>query len=688
MVRKLGEGPLRLAGLASSKRGFSCTLPAVHHLDKSPETDPSPTSSAGAAPPSRWKRALSNLGHKLLDVRAALAVGALLSIGLGVGLAEAVPTDADVLPLSEVKPGMKGYGLTVLSGTEPERFDVEIISTLKNFRPNQDLILIKTIHPRLNITRTVAGMSGSPIYLKDKMIGAYAYGWMFGAEAIAGVTPIHSMIEDLNRPLPKSLAPRGGSLMPSAGVSSGGSKPAKGARLFQGPAGDYDLAVHAKQIAAKSSPALAAPEGLGLMRASTPVMLGGLGGVSLKLANDLLTPMGLDPLQGGGGSSSKKPDPNAPTRFVDGGAIGVELVRGDIAAMGIGTVTRVTGNKLLAFGHPMLGGGVEALPTAIARVHWILASTNRSFKIGEAARSLGTLVNDRQSAIVVDASVKAPTFPMKLEIQGVAGAPKPTWNVEVSHDQFMAPVFAAMAIGNAAETTTSERQDMTWRATSKLKLARYGSIALTEFGTGSGTPVGPDDFIRGRLVRALGALLNNPWEAVTIEGVETEMRVTYEREVSLLRGTKVLDPEIDAGEKARVRLDLQPYMGQIESKIIEIAIPEELAGREVDIEIVPGYEVERPQPTPNSVAELVALLQNQTFDPESLVATFRLRENGAAFGGQVASRLPPGAMDTLRSASATNAPETFGAHVQVPIPMKRFILGRDTVKVKVRPILR
>jgi hypothetical protein len=666
----------------------------VHHPDTSRQVASPSTSPKSARAPSRFKRALSGLGHRLLDVRAALAIGALCSIGLGVGLAEAVPTDADVLPLSEVKPGMKGYGLTVLSGTEPERFDVEIISTLKNFRPNQDLILIKTIHPRLNITRTVAGMSGSPIYLNDKMIGAYAYGWMFGAEAIAGVTPIHSMIEELNRPLPKSIAPRGGSLMPSAGVGGvggvgvGGSKPAKGARSFMGAAGDYDLALHAKQIAAKSAPALAAPEGLGLMRASTPVMLGGLGGVALKLANDLLTPMGLDPLQGGGGSSSKKPDPSAPTKFVDGGAIGVELVRGDIAAMGIGTVTRVTGNKLLAFGHPMLGGGVESLPTAIGRVHWILASTNRSFKIGEAARSLGALVNDRQAAIVVDASVKAPTFPMKLLIEGVAGAPKPLWNVEVSHDQFMAPIFAAMAIGNAAEQTTSERQDMTWRATSKLKLARYGAISMTEFGAGSGSPIGPDDFVRGRLVRSLGALLNNPWEPVTIEGVETEMRVTYEREVSLLRGTKVLDPEIDAGEKVRVRLDLQPYQGKVESKIIEVAIPEELAGREVEIEIAPGYEVERPQPTPNNVGELVAMLQNQTFDPESVVVSFRLKENGAVFGGKMASRLPPGAIDTLRIASESEAPETFVAQVQTAIPLKRFMLGRDTARVKVRPILR
>jgi hypothetical protein len=553
------------------------------------------------------------------------------------------------------------------------------------------LILIKTLHPRLTITRTVAGMSGSPIYLNGKMIGAYAYGWLFGAEAIAGVTPIHAMLDELNRPLPKTIAPRGGSPLPASSFRINEPikpvKPAKGARSFIGAPGGYDLASHAKQIATQSAPALAPPEGVSLARASTPLMLGGLGGVSLKIASDLLAPMGLDPLQAGGGSSGK-PAPNAPTKFVDGGAIGVELVRGDISAMGIGTVTRVVGNKLLAFGHPMLNGGIEALPTAIGHVHWILASQNRSFKIGEAARSLGALVNDRQAAIVVDSSVTAPTFPMRLHIEGVDGAPQPTWNVEVAHDQFMAPTFAAMALGSAAETTTSERRDMTWRATSKLTIGRYGTVTFTDFGAGNGNPMGPEDFMRGRLVRAMGSLLNNPWEPVTVERVDTTMRVTFEREVALLRGTKVLEPEIDAGGKARVRLDLQPYQGKIESKVIEVDVPAELAGREVEIELVPGYEVDKPQATPNNVAELVAMLQNQTFDPESIVAIIKLRENGAAFGGQVASRLPPGAIDTLRPMNASEAPETFGAQVQTPIPMKRFIAGRDTVRVKVRPILR
>jgi hypothetical protein len=395
----------------------------------------------------------------------------------------------------------------------------------------------------------------------------------------------------------------------------------------------------------------------------------------------------LEPLQAGGGSSAN-PAPGTPARFVDGGAIGVELVRGDMAAMGIGTVTRVSGDKLIAFGHPMLNGGITSLPTAVARVHWILASHNRSFKIGEAARSLGTLVNDRQAAIVVDSSVKAPVFPMHVEIEGATGAPHPTWNVEVAYDQFLSPAFTAMAIGNAVESTTAERRDMTWRATSRVTIGRYGTISLVDFGAGSGSPPSSDDFIRSRLVKAMGALLNNPWEEVSIDRVDTKVKVTFERDVAQLRGAKALETEIDAGAPVRIRLDLQPYLGKVESRVIEVPVPVELAGRDVEIELAPGYEVERPLATPNNVAELVAMLPKQFFDAESVVATFKLRENGAAFRGQVASRLPPGAVDTLRSTSESDTPETFGAHVNTPIPLKLFLVGKDSVTVKVRPVLR
>ncbi len=536
-------------------------------------------------------------------------------------------------------------------------------------------------------------MSGSPIYIDGKMIGAYAYGWLFGIEPIAGVTPIKSMLDEQARPVPRALFPRSGGLLPSADASD--PTPRRSPHAFLGAPGGYDLAEHARQVASRASPSLAAPDGSALARASTPILIGGMGNAALKVATDLLTPLGLDPMQAGGGGKGTQ-DPDAPTKFVDGGAIGVQLVRGDVSAMALGTVTRVAGDKLVAFGHPMLGGGIEALPTAIGKVLWILASQNRSFKIGEPARPLGALVNDRQAAIVIDSSVKAPTFPIHLEILGVDGAPKPSWNMEVAHDQFMAPMFTAMALGSGIEETTSERRDMTWRAESKVRVAKYGTVTIHDFGARNGEPVSAEDLQRGRLVKGLGALLNNPWEPVTIEGIETTVRVDFERDVLILRGAKVLDPEVDAGSPVRIRLTLEPFQGKVETRDIEVAVPAELAGQQVEIELSPGYEVDRPLPTPDGVAQLMANLGNSTYDEESIVATLRLRDSTAAFPygyaaayhGKVASRLPPGALDTLRPATASDAPEIFAATVSTAIPLKRFVVGHDTVHVEIRNVLR
>ncbi|MFO0555023.1 MAG: SpoIVB peptidase S55 domain-containing protein [Polyangiaceae bacterium] len=625
--------------------------------------------------------------------------GALLSAIIGVGAARAVPNTSNILPLDEVKAGMKGYGLTVFQGTSPEKFDVEIIGVLKGFRPNQDLILIKTPnHPRLDAAKTVAGMSGSPIYLDGKMIGAYAYGWTFGSEPIAGVTPIQNMLDDLAKPIPPLFKPRANLFGPKKDASSSKDASPKEAAtivpqspraytaMFSGGASEnaafsYSFEDHAKQLATRAKREMGA--GSTLEPASTPIMFGGLTPSSMALLESTLTPMGLIPVQAGGAGT--KVDPDAPTSFVDGGAIAVQLVRGDISAMGLGTVTRVEGDKLVAFGHPMMGGGASDLPTAVGKVHWILASSNRSFKIGEAVRPIGTLVNDRQSSIVIDTKRVASVFPVKVKIEGVDGITKTEWNSECSHDPFLAPMLAAMAIGNPLESTTGERGDMTWHSDTVVKVAGYGSLNLRDFGVTAGEPISSDAFIRSRVVRALGALLNNPWEDVRIESVETTVRISFGRQVAMIRGTEVINPEIDPGESVQIKILLVPYQGKQETRVIEVPIPKDYAGEDVDIDLSPGYELEKPRAAPENLVDLMAALNNPSFPEESIVATIRLQtEGGAAFRGNVAERLPPGALDTIKVSASSVGPETFGSVQQTSHPMKMFIVGRDRVRVHVR----
>ncbi len=627
-------------------------------------------------------------------------------IAAALALASATPAQSKYMSVDEVKPGMKGYGLTVLKGTKPERFDVEVISTLHNFRPGQHLFLVKTLHPRLEIARTVAGMSGSPIFIDGKMIGAYAYGWFFNVEPIAGVTPIENMLDDLKRPVPAALAPpEGGSPLPSSLVPSGTGKGretrALGLHRFGGDALGYDLRAHAEQVAEHVAPKLAAPgpsqigrdvSGSALSPASTSVMAGGLSPRALALATELLEPAGLDVLQtGGGGGSQKRLAEGALDKYVDGGVINVELVRGDISLAGLGTVTHVVGDKLVAFGHPMIGGGIEALPTALGYVHWILSTQNRSFKIGEPYKPLGTLVNDRQASIVVDTARNAPMFPMALNIEGALVSPdtKTKWNMEVSTDPFFAPSFVAIGFGSALESVTGERNDMTWRAVSKVAVKGHGVLELEDFGAGDRVPIGPSDIARSRLVRAVGAVMNNPWEAGQIERIDMSVKVVHKREVLYLRGAQVLESEIDAGQPARVKLNLQQHLGDMTTRTIEIPIDPSLAGEEVRIRLQPGYQAARIVAAPENYAELVRILPTLNFPGETIVASYSLpNQAAAAFEGKVAENLPPGALDILQSTTTSVAPEFFSATKQHVIETSGYIIGQDTVRVKVREVLR
>jgi len=620
---------------------------------------------------------------------AAALVGLLLPLPLGLHPAHAdgASSRPDIMPVSEIHPGMKGYGLTVFQGTKPERFDVEVIDVLKNFRPKQDLILIKTKHPRLEITKVVAGMSGSPIYLNDKMIGAYAYGWSFGSEPVAGVTPIRNMLDDMARPLPDSIDGWPLKLMPVAGKPTAARERRasnEGGRRYQGNLGHYDLREHATQLAravgVDNSHVVSA-----LTPVSTPILMGGMSSRSIAFAQQLMAPLGLEPLQAGGGASTEA---SAPTRYVDGGAVGVELVRGDMSAMGLGTVTRVEGDKLVAFGHPMNELGVTALPTAIGRVLWFLASDQRSFKIGMAVRGVGALVNDRQSSIVVSHSAKAPVIPIKMSIHGAPGFPNANWSFEVAHDKFMTPSFASVALGSALQAVANEHQDVSWTATSKLKIKGYPELTLQDYGVSMGGTPEAGEFVRSNLVRAIGTVLNNPWQPAIVESASMDVELRYARDILRLRGASVLESEIDAGSPARIRLTFVPFSGPDVTRVVSVPIPAHLAGQTVNLEIEPGYAEERDQAAPDTLAELIKNFENPVYPAKSVVVSFATGDAGVTFKGRVAHDLPPGALDAIRPATSSIAPETFVTTSRVVVDLPQFMVGRDRVSVTVRPVLR
>ncbi len=608
------------------------------------------------------------------------ALGLLASLPQGLKSAQAggATSRPDTMPVSQIHRGMKGYGLTVFEGTRPERFDVEVIDVLKNFRPRQDLILVKTKHPRLEIAKVVAGMSGSPIYLNNKMIGAYAYGWSFGSEPVAGVTPIDNMIEEMQRPLPDKIF--GWPLKPAAasGATASGAHAMNDVGRFRGS--NYDLKEHAAALAQRRAPA-------GTVTATpvaTPLLVGGMSNGALGLARDLLSPLGLEPLQAGGGGAQ---DPTAPKRYEDGGAIGVQLIRGDMSAMGLGTVTRVEGDKLVAFGHPMMEAGVTSLPTCIGKVLWFLASDQRSFKIGMGVRDVGALIQDRQASITISHSAVAPTVPLKVSIKGMPGLPSSNWNFEIAHERFMTPSFMAVAIGSALQAVANERQDVSWTAVSKLKIKGYGEIRLEDYGVAIGGTPEAGEFARSNLVRAAGAVMNNAWQPAFIEGAEIEVELHYARDILRLRGAELLEPEIDAGKPARIRVTLVPYSGPEQTRVISVDLPAHLAGQTVSLDIVPGYSEEREVAAPDSLKDMIANFVSPIYPPKSLIVSYD-SGSGLAFRGRVAKNLPPGAVDAIRPITSSIGPDSVESSVRYVTPIGSFVVGRDRVSVVIRPALR
>jgi SpoIVB peptidase S55 len=615
----------------------------------------------------------------LSSVLGLAALGLLATLPLGIGLksasAGAASSRPDTLPVSQVKRGMKGYGLTVFEGTRPERFDVEVIDVLRNFRPRQDLILIKTKHPRLEVAKVVAGMSGSPIYLDNKMIGAYAYGWSFGSEPVAGVTPIENMIEDLQRPLPDRIF--GWPLKPSSS-SATGAQAFNDASRFRGA--KYDLREHAAALAQRRAPAgaiTAAP-------VATPLLVGGMSNGAIGMARDLLAPLGMEPLQAGGGGGQ---DPSAPQRYEDGGAVGVQLIRGDMSAMGLGTVTRVEGDKLVAFGHPMMEAGVTALPTCIGKVLWFLASDQRSFKIGMGVRDVGALVQDRQSSIVVSHSARAPVVPLKVSIKGMPGLPSSNWSFEIAHEKFMTPSFVAVAIGSALQAVANERQDVSWTAVSKLRIQGQGELRLEDYGVAMGGTPEAGEFARSNLVRAIGSVMNNPWQPAFVEGAEVEIELHYARDILRLRGAELLEPEIDAGKPARIRVTLVPYSGPEQTRVLSVELPPHLAGQTVSLDVAPGYMEEREVAAPDSLKEMIGNFVSPIYPPKSLVVSYD-SGSGLAFRGRVAKNLPPGAVDAIRPTTSSIGPDSVESSVRAVTPIGQFVVGRDRVSVVIRPALR
>jgi hypothetical protein len=589
--------------------------------------------------------------------------------------------------VDEIRPGMTGHGLTVFRGTRPERFDVEIIDVLHNFRPDMDLILIRTDHPILDHATTVAGMSGSPIYIDGRLAGAYAYGWPFGKDPIAGVTPIGDMLGEMRRPVRPDSFPGadriGRPLRPRR------SAPGRRAATVPHPsrlAGLPPWRGDGRRDAFAALRAHAERRGLGrrgprgLTRAATPIMLGGFTDTMANLLGDELEPFGLMTLQAGGG---QRPAGAARSRFVDGGAIGVQLIRGDISATAVGTVTHVGARRLVAFGHPMMNAGEVGLPTSTARVLHVLASESRSFKIAEALDPLGTLIHDRQSAIVIDSELQAETVPVTIRIRGVEGAQRTEWHAEVVSHRVLTPILVFAAIGNAMEATASDQTDVVFTAKSRVAVEGHGVHEVEDVGYMAAGPNDTRTLSRLRLFDFVEAAFGNPFEESRVRSVELELRIRFTRDVYRIVDAAVHAREVDPGSTVDVHVVLRRFGEPDRVRVVPVRIPRHAAGKTIQLEVEAGDDVDIELPDARSLDDILTAIREQ-YPSTSLGISVKLPTRGLRFQGHVVHDLPPSALDTLSMQNDTSRGRPFTTYDRQLVDVGSVLTGSARLDVEVR----
>lgn len=587
-----------------------------------------------------------------------------------------------IIPVRDVRPGMTGYGLTVFKGTHPERFAVRVIGVLRNFLPQMDLILIDSDDPRLLHSGVAAGMSGSPIYIDGKLAGALAYGWHFGKDPVAGVTPIERMMADMRRPL------RG---RPGAALAQTGAAAGPDHERFVAPLPRRELL---RALAGGENPAAGAPDPalrrltpsslLGeprLVRASVPLSVAGLSERALDELREALVPYHVQPMQAGGAGAANV---RGPDHFEPGGSLGVQLIRGDISATGVGTVTYLDGDKVMAFGHPMLGEGGSgeiSFPIATAEVVTILSSLSSSFKMASPLTTLGSLLLDRETGIVGELQRPAPMVPMKVTVQ-LPGQSDRVYATEIASHRFLTPLLASSVAASAIQSAAPDISDVTVRIKSRLELRGFEPLQQldTIFSTGGVTPKLLQSCTG---MRQLHELLFNSFGPTRVERLDLNVAVEYKSEVAEIIGLSLLSDELEPDTRPSLYVTLRPYNGVPQVRAVPLDIPRSLAGQALKIEASAGNLVKPELAPPESLTELVENLR-KGFAARQLVVTITTADEGISHRGLLIPSLPASVIATLRPGSTTRRGEVIKRLSRFAVDVGTVLAGSKDLTVQVK----
>lgn len=557
----------------------------------------------------------------------------------------------ETMPVEELRRGMRGIGRTVFQGTRIDTFHVEILGVLHNaIGPRSDLILARLSGGPLSNTGVILGMSGSPVYVDGKLIGAVSYRvGAFAKEPIAGITPIAAMVDLFNRP----AAPEG--------VSSAARLTKAGARRL------IDLA---GMDAAELTPI------------SLPIVISGFAPQAVADFRQAFSNLGWTPVQGGGGV-----DPGLPAGgFEPGAALGVQLVRGDLSVTGIGTLTHRDGDRVVGFGHSMIFGGATALPMTGAYIHEVLPSQSASFKLGVAGRTMGAIVQDRAPGIAGTIGLEVDMMPVRINLR--SPGKEAQFRMEVLRDRDLGPTLLRIAVFSAMVSSEKLTGEVTVKSRVRIDLNGRPSVEAENVYAGT---LGLGNAVLG-VTTPFANLIRNPFRPIRIERVTFDLDVEAERaHTAHIQAIGLQKTSFQPGDTVRVTVSLRPYWGGLRQAEEAMVIPNQTPGGRLILRVSSAsahvkQEAKRAPGEYNArnLDHLIRLLGRSGRNNEMVVELLSGAQ-GVTIEGREVSRLPSSVLSALQFSRSSDAVKQVRQTVvqRVRIPTDYVLSGSQIVVLNV-----
>jgi len=548
--------------------------------------------------------------------------------------------------VDDIRPGMVGIGRTVFDGTRVEEFKVNIIGVLENIiGPHRSLILAKLEGGPLAHTGVIAGMSGSPVYVDGRLVGAVSYALgSFSKEPIAGITPIAEMTESTTFSDARPAAARVHVEFPLTreGLTTAFRKALNWNRPFADRPGDAQFT------------GVSAIGGLGgdqvgtlLRPIATPLVMSGFEPDVADLFGNAFREQGFVPSGGAaaGFSHGEKPF-DGPLK--PGDAIGVMLVGGDLQLGGTGTVTHIDGDRVYAFGHPLYNLGPTEFPMARAYVYTVLPSLMASMKLSTTGDVIGTFTQDRATAIAGRLGPGPHMIPVSLSLESARAATR-TFHFDVVNDQLFGPLMTYASILSTLGQYERQFGSATFQIRGTARIAKHDAIRFDNLFAGDQSSMGMAAYV----VAPITYLMGNDYEKVDLEGVDLTIATTEEPKTATLERVWLDDPRPRAGRKVPLKVLFRTYRGDDVIRTLPIDIPSNATGT-LSVLVSDGARLgqaeqrEARSPQPRSVDQMIKAL-NKARRNNTLYVKLLGSNAGAVINGELLSSLPPSVLGVLES---------------------------------------